>query len=244
MRIPRIHTPQPLTPGQPLALDDNAANHVARVLRMQNGQQIRLFNGDGLDYPGTLTDVGKRHVQVELGEPVPAASESPLRIHLGQTMSRGDRMDYAVQKATELGVHAMTPLHSERCEVRLKGDRQEKREGHWQQVAISACEQSGRAFVPSVHPVQPLEDWVRTVQADLRLVLHHHSAAPLELSTPPTSVALLIGPEGGLTEAEVALAQQAGFMPVAFGNRVFRTETAPVAALSILQWLWGDFRQL
>jgi|SRR5690554_858502 len=242
MRIPRIHTPQPLAQGQRLALDDNAANHVARVLRMQAGHSIRLFNGDGLDYPAVLTDVGKRQVEVEIGEPVAAASESPLRIHLGQTMSRGDRMDYAVQKATELGVHAITPLHSERCEVRLKGERQEKRESHWQQVAISACEQSGRAAIPKVHPVQPLEDWVRSVQADLRLVLHHHSAAPLELSTPPASVALLIGPEGGLTETEVALAQEAGFLPVAFGNRVFRTETAPVAAISILQWLWGDFR--
>ncbi|SRR5690606_14683525 len=243
MRIPRIHTPEQLNPGQQLALDDNAANHVARVLRMQAGQQIRLFNGDGQDYPATLVDVGKRHVLVDIGEPVTAAAESPLRIHLGQTMSRGDRMDYAVQKATELGVHAITPLHSERCEVRLKGERQEKREGHWQQVAVSACEQSGRAVVPAVHPVQPLAEWVQTVEADLRLVLHHHSAAPLELATPPTSVALLIGPEGGLTEAEVALAQEAGFVPVAFGNRVFRTETAPVAALSILQWLWGDFRQ-
>lgn len=242
MRIPRIHTPQPLAAGQRIDLDDNAANHVARVLRMQAGEQIRLFNGDGQDYPAVLAEVGKRTVAVEIATPVPAASESPLRIHLGQTMSRGDRMDYAVQKATELGVNDITPLHSERCEVRLKGERQEKREGHWQQVAISACEQSGRAVVPNVHPIQTLADWVNSVQADLRLVLHHHSAAPLELSTPPASVALLVGPEGGLTEEEVNLARQAGFLPVAFGNRVFRTETAPVAAISILQWLWGDFR--
>ena len=150
-------------------------------------------------------------------------------------------MDYAVQKATELGVHRITPLHSERCEVRLSGERQEKREGRWQQVAISACEQSGRAVVPAVEPIQTLTDWVQGVNAELKLVLHHHSALPLHQYAAPTSVALLIGPEGGLTEQEVQAAQAAGFMPVAFGVRVFRTETAPVAALSVLQWLWGDF---
>lgn len=240
MRIPRFHTPQPLNPAQRTVLDDNAANHVARVLRMQAGQKVRLFNGDGWDYLATLTRVDKRSVEVEVNEQLAAAPESPLQIHLGQVMSRGDRMDYAVQKSTELGVQIITPLTSERCELRLNQERQGKREGHWQQVAISACEQSGRASVPRVEPIQTLEDWVQQVQADLKLVLHHHSARPLNGEARPHSVALLIGPEGGLTEEEVAAAQKAGFLPAAFGGRVLRTETAPVTAISILQWLWGD----
>jgi len=242
MRNPRIYTPQSLSVGETLALDDNAANHVGRVLRMRAGDELRLFNGDGRDYSATLADVGKRTVMVQIAEQRPAAAESPLKVHLGQVMSRGDRMDYAVQKATELGVHQITPLHSERCEVRLSGDRQEKREGHWQQVVISACEQSGRAVVPEIAPIRRLTDWVTEVDAEIKLVLHHHCAIPLEQREPPASVALLIGPEGGLTEAEVAAARDAGFLPVAFGSRVFRTETAPVAALAVLQWLWGDFR--
>ena len=242
MRNPRIYTPQPLTVGETLALDDNAANHVARVLRMRAGDELRLFNGDGQDYNAVLADVGKRTVVVQIAEQRPAAAESPLKLHLGQVMSRGDRMDYAVQKATELGVHRITPLHSERCEIRLSGDRQEKREGHWQQVVISACEQCGRAVVPEIAPIQRLSDWIAAVEADIKLVLHHHCAIPLEQRAPPASVALLIGPEGGLTEPEVAAAQNAGFLPVAFGTRIFRTETAPVAALAVLQWLWGDFR--
>src|SRR5690606_36008424 len=126
MRNLCIYTPQSLSVGETLALDDNAANHVGRVLRMRAGDELRLFNGDGREYSATLADVGKRTVMVQIAAQRPAAAESPLKVHLGQVMSRGDRMDYAVQKATELGVHQITPLHSERCEVRLSGDRQEK----------------------------------------------------------------------------------------------------------------------
>jgi 16S rRNA (uracil1498-N3)-methyltransferase len=242
MRIPRIYSTAPLAGGQTQALDEDAGNHVARVLRLREGDALRLFNGDGWDYPASIQSVTKKLVQVTVAAPQPAAAESPLRIHLGQVMSRGDRMDYAVQKATELGVSQITPLHSARCEVKLSGERQEKREQHWQQVVISACEQSGRATVPQIEAILPLADWLGSVTADLKLVLHHHSAMALETQSPPASVAVLVGPEGGLTEQEVTQAKAAGFVPVAFGNRVFRTESAAVVALSVLQWLWGDFK--
>lgn len=244
MRIPRIYSPVTLVAGQTVELDAHAGNHVGRVLRMQPEQAIELFNGDGYDYPATLTDVSKKSVQVRVGEPVANTAESPLRVHLGQVLSRGDRMDYAIQKSVEMGVDRITPLVSERCEVKLKGDREDKRLRHWQQVAISAAEQCGRAMVPTIEPVMTVDDWfVTTCEDDLRLVLHHRTEQSLTGLATPTRLALLIGPEGGLSEAEIAAAEQAGFIAAALGPRVLRTETAPVAALSICHWLWGDGQQ-
>lgn len=240
MRIPRVYEPQPLSAGQCIDLSDNTIQHVIRALRLREGDALCLFNGDGQEYPARLTRVDRRAAQATLESPREPAVESSLKLHIGQTLSRGERMDYAVQKATEMGVAHITPLTSERCEVRLKSEREDKRLRHWQQVAISACEQSQRTRVPEIAAVSSLQEWVRTVEADLKLVLHHHTAQPLEAMTAPGTVALLIGPEGGLTAAEVAAAQDAGFRPVAFGPRVMRTETAPVAACAILQYLWGD----
>lgn len=241
MRIPRIYSPVVLTAGNEVELDDQAANHVGRVLRMQNGQQIELFNGDGHDYPAILTDVGKKQVQARIGDPVPNTSESPLQVHLGQVLSRGDRMDYAIQKSVEMGVARITPLVSERCEVKLKGDREDKRLRHWQQVAISAAEQCGRARVPDIEPVTTLADWfAATIGSDLRLVLHHRTPQSLAGLDRPQTLALLVGPEGGLSDEEIQAAEAAGFLPAALGPRVLRTETAPVAALAICHWLWGD----
>jgi 16S rRNA (uracil1498-N3)-methyltransferase len=241
MRIPRIYTPVSLQPGADIALDDHTANHVGRVLRMQVDQKLMLFNGDGNDYPATIVHVDKRRVSVCLLEAVENRTESPLQIHLGQVLSRGDRMDFAIQKSVELGVSAITPLVSERCEVKLRGEREDKRLRHWQQVAISAAEQSGRARVPEIHPVCKLEDWYAAVaRRDLKLVLHHRTARSLGELPPPGQLALLIGPEGGLSDDEIAAAEGAGFLPAALGPRVMRTETAPVAALAVCQWLWGD----
>nr|WP_067286410.1 16S rRNA (uracil(1498)-N(3))-methyltransferase [Marinobacterium profundum] len=240
MRIPRCHEPQPMNPGDTLLLSDNNVQHLARTLRMRVGDQVMLFNGDGSECLATLTEVDKRSLQVRIDSQERPQRDSALQIHIGQTLSRGERMDYAVQKATELGMARMTPLFSERCEVKLKSERQDKRLRHWQQVAISACEQSLRCTVPQLDAPEPLEHWVSRVQADLKLVLHHHSASPLGGLPRPSSIALLIGPEGGLTEAEVQLAIAAGFKPVALGPRVLRTETAPVVAQAILQSYWGD----
>ena len=241
MRIPRIFTNSPLAVGSQCQLDDNAANHVGRVLRMQAGQALLLFNGDGHDYHATITEAGKKHVLVAVTEAAGNETESPLRVVLAQTLSKGDRMDYAVQKAVEMGVSEIVPLTTERCDVKLKGDREDKRLRHWQQVAISAAEQCGRARVPEIQPVMTVQQWLEHAQAcDLRLVLHHRTEQSLNTLEKPSSIALMIGPEGGLTAEEIALAESRGFLPVALGPRVLRTETAPVAAIALCQWLWGD----
>ncbi len=244
MRNPRIHTSTDLEPDSHTRLDEGAAHHVGKVLRMQSGQSLVLFNGDGHNYPAELVEVAKKQVTVRILGKEASGCEPSLKVILGQVISKGDRMDYAVQKSTEMGVHAIVPLTSERCDVRLKGDREEKRIRHWQQVAISAAEQCGRATVPEIGPLTDLATWAASVQdRGLRLVLHHRTEQPLStLATPTGGIALLVGPEGGLTEAEITAAQEAGFLPAALGPRVLRTETAPVAALAICQWLWGDFR--
>jgi 16S rRNA (uracil1498-N3)-methyltransferase len=241
MRIPRIYTNSPLSEGSQAELDENAAQHVGRVLRMQPGQELKLFNGDGQDYLATITEAGKKRVEVLVRAPETNHTESPLQITLGQTLSKGDRMDYAVQKAVEMGVTCIVPLTTERCEVKLKGDREDKRLRHWQSIAVSAAEQCGRARVPEVLPIMTVEQWLEhTRDCDLRLVLHHRTERSLGAMEKPDNIALMIGPEGGLTAGEIALAEKEGFMPVALGPRVLRTETAPVAAMALCQWLWGD----
>ena len=242
MRIPRIYTDTVLTKGQAAELDDKAAQHLGRVLRMQPGQAVLLFNGDGQDYSAKITESGKKRVLVSIEESRPNLTESNLEIVLGQTLSKGDRMDYAVQKAVEMGVTCIVPLATERSEVKLKGDREDKRLRHWRQIAISAAEQCGRARVPQILPVTVLPDWFEhTSDCDLRLVLHHRTEQTLGSMEKPTRVALIIGPEGGLSPDEITAAEAAGFLPVALGARILRTETAPVAAIALCQWLWGDF---
>lgn len=245
MRNPRIYTQALLQVGQTVMLDDNAAHHISRVLRMGPGQPLILFNGDGSNYPAELDEVGKKTVSARILAGEESGCEPRLKIMLGQVISKGDRMDYAVQKSTELGVDTIVPLTSERCDVKLKGDREDKRIRHWQQVAISAAEQCGRATVPKLTALASLEEWFALCRdCDRKLVLHHRTAQPLDTMIKPVSgVALLIGPEGGLSAAEIEAAQQAGFQPAALGPRVLRTETAPVAALTVCQWLWGDFRR-
>ena len=166
--------------------------------------------------------------------------ESPLAVHLGQAISKGDRMDYAIQKAVELGVAAITPLYTEHGDVRLRGEREAKKLAHWQAVAASACEQCGRAVVPTVHFPMTLAEWLTERNEALRLVLHPGTRGVLEQATAPDSVALLIGPEGGLSAKDLETALAVGFMPLSLGPRILRTETAPVVALSLLQYRFGD----
>jgi 16S rRNA (uracil1498-N3)-methyltransferase len=242
LRIPRIYTNTPLQAGAEAQLDDNAAQHVGRVLRMQPGQALSLFNGDGQDYQALIASASKKNVTVRVEQPTANGRESALEIVLGQTLSKGDRMDYAVQKATEMGVSRIVPLATERCDVRLKGDREDKRLSHWRSVAISAAEQCGRARVPDILAVMNIAEWLAYSQrCDLRLVLHHRTEQSLNSLAKPNSVALMIGPEGGLSADEIAQAEKSGFLSVALGPRVLRTETAPVAAMALCQWLWGDF---
>ncbi len=239
MSLPRFYVSQPLRPGR-VELPDASAHYISRVLRMQAGDALQLFDGSGLEFAGVIAAVGKKSLTVELESSQPGQPDSPLRVHLGQVLSRGERMDWAIQKATELGVTEITPLFSERCEVRLNDERTQKRLEHWQQVAISACEQCGRSSVPLIHAPVAVSQWQAVVEADLKLVLHPDEQ-PLASHARPQRLALLIGPEGGLSPSEVSAAQSAGFAAACFGPRVLRTETAPIVALSLAQFLWGDF---
>ncbi|MDE0855370.1 MAG: 16S rRNA (uracil(1498)-N(3))-methyltransferase [Nevskia sp.] len=222
------------------ALPEAAARHVGQVLRMRPGELLTLFNGAGGEYDAVIEAVERRSVQVRVENFREVERESALRITLAQCVSKGERMDYTVQKAVELGVAAIVPLLSARSVVKLDSERWEKKLEHWRGVVVSACEQSGRTAVPHVFPVQKLDAWLAHCGSGPRLVLApggHHSLKEL----PPVPAAtLLVGPEGGLADEEVALAVHRGFTAIGLGPRVLRTETAGVAALAALQALWGD----
>ncbi|OOW05286.1 16S rRNA (uracil(1498)-N(3))-methyltransferase [Pseudomonas sp. MF6396] len=239
MRLSRFFIDAPLSLGEH-DLPEAQAHYIGRVLRMAPGDAVQLFDGSGQEYLGELLEVGKKSVRVTLAQAPPGQAESPLHVHLGQGLSRGERMDWAIQKATELGASVITPIVSERCEVRLKDERADKRLAHWRQVAISACEQCGRSTVPTIHSPVLLADWLKARDEALKLVLHP-VAEPLTSHARPASLAFLIGPEGGLSEVEVEQAKAAGFHAARLGPRVLRTETAPVVALAVAQQLWGDF---
>jgi len=238
MRLSRFFIDIPLSLGEH-DLPEAQAHYIGRVLRHGPGDAVQLFDGSGREFLGELLEVGKKGVRVGLREEFAGLPESPLRIHLGQGLSRGERMDWAIQKATELGAAEITPIVSARCEVRLKDERADKRLAHWRQIAISACEQCGRSVVPLIHAPVALAEWQAGVQAELKLVLHPE-AEPWSGHVPPRSLAFLIGPEGGLSDNEVMQARAAGFHPARLGPRVLRTETAPVVALAVAQQLWGD----
>lgn len=241
-RAPRIHVAADFIVGGDVVLPEGPARHVARVLRLGEGAPLRLFDGRGLDASAVLVEATRKRVVARIESVEAGGGESPLVVHLGQAISKGDRMDYAIQKAVELGVAAITPLYTEHGDVRLKGEREAKKLAHWQAVAASACEQCGRAVVPPVHPPLALAEWLAERSEALRLVLHPDTGAEdaLKREGAPTSVALLIGPEGGLAEGEVEAARAAGFAPLTLGPRILRTETAPVVALSLLQYRFGD----
>lgn len=242
MRCPRIYSPQPLAAQTTLELAPEASHHLARVLRMQRGDALVVFNGDGGEYPATITAVDKRAVHIATEQFREAAPESPLHLQLGIAMSKGERMDWIVQKATELGVARIVPLISERVELKLQGERAEKKLAHWHGIAIAACEQCGRNRLPEIGDIQPLAQWLEQTEAEAKFVLHHRTEAALDAGARPGNVALLVGPEGGLSESEIAAAERKGFAPLRLGPRVLRTETAPLAAISVLQFVWGDFQ--
>ena len=240
MRIPRIYTEQNLQSNVSIALESGPSTHIARVLRMAVGDPLRLFNGTGGEYPATLCAVNKRSVQVTTQDHQIQELESPLRLELGIAISRGDRMDWVIQKATELGVASIAPLTTQRSGVKLKGNRASKKQQHWRQIIISACEQCGRNRLPELQTLASVDDWLPSVAADRKFVLHHRDTRADKAVTTPDSVAILIGPEGGLSPEEIAAAGSYGFEALALGPRILRTETAPLAALAILQAQWGD----
>lgn len=242
MRIPRIYTPQVLQDNASIVLEPGASGHLVRALRMKEGDELVLFDGSDGEYPARISVAERRQVVALTGTRRDASLESPLHIHLGIAMSRGDRLDRVVQKATELGVSEVTLLFTERTEVKLAGERAAKKVRHWQQVAVSACEQCGRNRLPLIHPPVKLAPWLQATQGERKFVLHHRGLPPAGGGASPASIALLIGPEGGLSAEEIQLAEAAGFTPLTLGPRVLRTETAPLAAIAILQAQWGDMR--
>ncbi len=242
MRIPRIYVDLPLQENSIFDLPAASFQHVCKVLRLKNDYSLILFNGNGGQYTAKLVNVEKRSAQVAIGAFQALENESPIKVTIGQTLSRGERMDYAIQKAVEAGVHTIQPLFSERCEVKLNTERLDKKRMHWQQIAISAAEQSGRGHVPQIKEPIELLDWVDECKDMLKITMHHHSAKPLKTMSEPLnkSISVLIGPEGGLTEDEVETSIKQGFQPVSLGPRVLRTETAPVVILTCINLLWGD----
>lgn len=241
MRTIRAWVPEAESLEQVVALPASVFQHLVKALRLDNGAQVEVFNGRGQRFNGTLTNIGKKAANLLLSEQLVATEESPLVSHLGLVMSKGDRFDYAVQKATELGVTSLTPLTSERCDLRLARDRYEKKLSHWHGIMTSACEQSYRDTLPILHPIQSLNDWTLAQSSALKLVFHTAAQQPVWPAERPDSVSFLVGPEGGLSDSELAFAQQQGFTPWQLGPRILRTETAPVVILSLLQARWGDF---
>jgi 16S rRNA (uracil1498-N3)-methyltransferase len=240
VRPPRIHCIQALAAGSRVQLDAGPSRHLTRVLRLTAGDALVLFDGRGGEYPATIVEAGRESVLAQTGDHRPVEAESPLELHLGIAISRGERMEWVMQKATELGVSAVSPLTSERTGVRLAGERAARKLRHWRQIAVSACEQCGRNRVPEISPPAPLAGWLDTVVAERKLVLHHRAGGGAEPAGTPRSAALLVGPEGGLSAAEIAAAEARGFASLRLGPRVLRTETAPLAAIAILQSRWGD----
>lgn len=241
MRIPRIYHPEPLNANQLVALTDDAANHVGRVLRMGPDQLVQLFDGSNQVFEARITHADKKSVQVQVLSATEDDRESPLHLHLGQVMSRGEKMEFTIQKSIELGVKVITPLFSERCGVKLDAERLNKKIQQWQKIAIAACEQCGRNRVPEIRPAMDLADWCAEPEAGLKLNLHPRASQSINtLPLPVERVRLLIGPEGGLSREEIAMTAQHQFTDILLGPRVLRTETTALTAITALQVRFGD----
>ena len=236
--MPRFHCPTPLVTGELLDLPAGAARHV-QVLRLQPGERITLFNGAGGEFEATITHMGRSEVRVQLGTHTPLERETAREVHLAIGMPANERMDWLVEKATELGVASLQPLMAERSVLKLKGERADKKLAHWRGIAIAACEQCGRNRVPQIHDPAPLPDWLQRAAPGSGLLLSlQANSRPLRQASPAAGpITFLSGPEGGLTPAEEAAALASGFVPVSLGTRILRAETAPLAALAALTLL-------
>ncbi|MEX0619717.1 MAG: 16S rRNA (uracil(1498)-N(3))-methyltransferase [Pseudohongiellaceae bacterium] len=243
MRVTRAYCDTPLGNHSEVTLEGELAHYLSRVLRLKPGNPVHLFNEQEGEFSAVVTGISRRTLTVSVTAPVASSANPTFPIHLALGLSRGDRMDYAIQKSTEVGVTSITPLLSDFSEVRLTDNRLVNKLAHWRKVAISACEQCGRTRVPRINEPVPLQPWLDAAGPGLRILPDHRGSAALAQSARPEAANLLIGPEGGFSEGEVALAVKAGFNRVRLGPRVLRTETAPIVAISLLQCLYGDFRQ-
>ncbi len=243
MREPRVYIGRDLDTGREIELGQVSAYHLSRVLRLRPGDPIRLFNGNGEEYRASITDVSKNAMRAEVGVLAVYEQTPKFALNLLLGISKGERMDFTIQKAVELGISRIRPLHCTRSVVRLKGERLERRLVHWRRILVSACEQSGRCRLPVIDGPEAFPPALDDCDGDCRLVMHHRGTRGLErIDKPARSLDLLIGPEGGLEPSELELAQGRGFIPLRLGPRIMRTETAPLAALAAIQMLWGDFR--
>ena len=240
MKLKRIYCQQALSADATVELSPERSHYVQNVLRLKAGARLHVFNENDGDFRADIIELSKQSVVLNLSGAVAVKTESPCTIHLGQGLSRGERMDVVMQKATELGAASVTPVITQYCEVKLSGDRLQKKLSHWRNIAISACEQSGRTVVPMIHPPMPISEWLEQPFEGLSLVADPDSTAHLPDQKDVSNIRLLIGPEGGFSPEEVAMAQEQGFSAWFLGPRVLRTETAPIAALAILQARWGD----
>ena len=241
MRVPRIYHPEIIHQLGVLTLSEDASAHVGRVLRMKPGQEVLLFDGSNAEFSAVITEVNKKSVLVNITDRTERSSESPLDIHLGQVISRGDKMEFTIQKSVELGVNVITPLISERCGVKLDPKRFEKKLLQWQKIIIAACEQCGRNQLPVIRPIMKLEDWCAEQDDALKLNLHPRAKYSINtLPQPIEKVRLLIGPEGGLSADEITMTEEYQFEETLLGPRVLRTETAALTAITALQVRFGD----
>ncbi|MDE9492916.1 16S rRNA (uracil(1498)-N(3))-methyltransferase [Xenorhabdus bovienii] len=241
MRIPRIYHPERLSVESEIYLSDEAANHVGRVLRMSNGQPLQLFDGSNQVFDAELIEANKKTIKVRITDGKLSDHESPLNLHLGQVMSRGEKMEFTIQKSVELGVNTITPLLSERCGVKLDAERLEKKLQQWKKIVISACEQCGRNRIPEIRPVMSLEAWCAENDGSLKLNLHPRASQSINtLPLPVEKIRLLIGPEGGLSAEEIEMTANHQFTDILLGPRVLRTETTALTAITALQVRFGD----
>jgi len=250
MHIPRIYIPQALSENSSLELDKTAMHHLVTVMRMKVGRQFIIFNGLSVngeygEFTATLNHVDKKRAHIEVGVFSPSHTESTLHIHVGDRIIKNDRMDWLLQKATELGVAEITPLFSQYTDVKIPADRIEKKNAHWQKIVVSACEQSGRVMIPVIHPPQALDTWLPSLSEKYYKLILHPYVQPYNFDASSTSnesseLALLVGPEGGLSEQEVDLAIAEQFSGMRLGPRILRAETAPLVAMSILMHQLGD----
>lgn len=241
MRMTRIYYSGIVNENQQIQLPVETSHYVTKVLRLKKGAPLVIFNGDGKDYNAQLLEQEKKTVILKINDSHSKNNESPLKIQLAQGLLRSEKMDFVIQKAVELGVTTLTPIITDFCNLKLTAERSERRLAHWRQIAISACEQSGRAVLPTIEPVIRLHEWLKQLRTPTRLLFEPHSLTSLSRQSRATDVVVLVGPEGGLAPQEVALAIEHKFIALTLGPRILRTETAALAALTTLQYAWGDF---
>lgn len=243
MRVPRLFIDVPLTTGEIINLPRDKAHHISHVLRMRLGDSIKLINDSGDEYQSKIIEISKKNSQIEIGKSIRITNESPLTINLCLAVARGQHMDFSIQKAVELGVKNIIPVISEFSNVKIQDDRVSNKLSHWQNIIISATEQCGRSYLTQIQKPVSLTEWLSIETSKSRLILHPESHQSMSsFSLPDDELTLMIGPEGGFSDAEVEHAQENGCKPISLGPRILRAETAVVCAVSNAQQLWGDLK--